>query len=198
MPNRLLPLACITIVALALAAAPAAGKGIKSAKVCGTDRCVAADIDRRDEQLIFGGSAAGPPSRPDARAEGFYRLEIAIGDRQVEETLRVEMLPALGYIHSADNLGGSEWMAMSPDQRQFFRPITDDLEAFPGTKLEGLSNPELPAATVAPAPATAAEPAGDDGVGIWVWVLAGLGGLIAAALVLWRRRVRHGPAPALR
>ncbi len=193
MLTRLLSLASATIVALALFAVPATGKGIKSATVCGTDDCVAAGIDHGDEELIFGGAASDPPSRADARAEGFYRLEIAIGARNVEERLTLELLPGLGYMHSADNLGGSEWMAMSADQRALFQPLAAGLRPFPGTKLEGLSNPELPAANVSPPPSPPAEPA-DDGGGIWAWLVAGLGAAVAASVVV--RRFRRRPEPA--
>ncbi len=197
MLTRLLSLASATIVALALFTAPAPGKGIKSATVCGTDDCVAANVDHGDEQLLFGGAASDPPSRADARAEGFYRLEIAIGARDVEERLTLELLPVLGYMHSADNLGGSEWMAMSADQQALFQPLAAGLHPFPGTKLEGLSNPQLPAANTSPPPSPPAEPTGDDG-GIWAWLVAGLGVAVAASLVVRRLRRRPEPAGGLR
>jgi LPXTG-motif cell wall-anchored protein len=190
MLTRSLFVAAAAAVALSLMTAVAAAKEVRSATVCGPTDCVSVDDDQRSEALVAGGSPSGPPPK----AEAWYRVRLVIGGEGAHASFTVNVLPKSGYIRSRDQFGGSVWTYMDAQQQATYRRLTADLDPFPAERLQGISNPKLPAASPpSPAPAQPADEDEGSSPTPWLIVAGALAALAGAALV---RRIRRRSAPA--
>jgi hypothetical protein len=192
MPTRLSLVVALAVAALALVPGTAAAKGLEKATVCGADHCISVDDDNLTPALLEGGSPSGPPPQ----AQGWYRVQLALGDGRpggrVFETFRINVLPQAGYIRSRQEFGGSLWSEMSAEQRAIYREVTRYITPLPADELKGLTNPKLPAANAAPPTPPADDEQGGTG---FPWLIV-VGGLAALGAVAWARALaRRRPAP---
>ena len=174
----------IAAAVLALTAAPAAAKGVKSAELCGASECVPVDRGEfRDGEALFGGT----PSDPPRHGEAWYSLRVHMYGHP--GPLRFDAVPGSGYVRMPGEISGPRWLSMTADQQAIYRRLTTDLAPYPGEQLKGLGAPQLPAAFDRP-PVVIDD--SDDGGGSFPWLIV-LGGLAAVALVavLHRGVYRH-------
>jgi MYXO-CTERM domain-containing protein len=189
--TRSLLLASAAIVALALAATPAAAKEVRSVTVCGPADCASVDDHERLEALMTGGSPSDPPSKP----EPWYRAEIEIGgDGGAHESFTINVLPSTGYIRSRDEIGGSVWTEMSAGQQAIYERLTAAMKPFAASGLPGIPKRDHSPAAPQPEPAPSHEPApsqpAEAGSSAAPWLVAGgaLAVLVLVAVIRHRRR----------
>ncbi len=189
MLNRLLPATLVVIAALSLTAASALAKGVESVAACGADnQCATAGEGEFDDQVIFSSTSGNPPDRP----EPFYRVEVEMIHGGGEITLSV--LPSSGLAYSRDRIGGTLWSIMSAEQQAFYSKLTAGLTPISAGKLEGVSNPPLPASNTSPPPPDDPAPADDGGSSALPWLI-GLAALTGLVLAVVLRRARRRSAP---
>jgi hypothetical protein len=178
-PSMQRRLVLAAVVALALAAAPAAGaKEITKAEVCGADGCsTAAAADRQ----ILGN---GGPSRTPPTAAPFYMVRIAV-DAGEGRTVRWEMtaVPERSALRADDGT----WMEMPPDVAAAITKLAAGRRGFPASGLMGAAPPPEPRPAAA---ADSGSPLWPDGVLIALVLAAG--GVVLVRAVRGSRR--FGPA----
>ena len=172
----------IAVAAFLFAAAPAAGKGVVGAKVCGADACREVKDQALLERFAEGGAAGGPPSV----ATGWYRVTLAIGAEGEGVMSRDTMvvMPDRGIIRSSTG----HWVPVSAEATAAYRQVTQGLTPLPPEELGLRSSPPAPD-----------RPSAGDGHGGLPWVLvlafvaaAGLGAIALTPPV--RRRLGGTPS----
>jgi hypothetical protein len=179
----------ILALALLVTAAPAAAKGVSSAKVCGVSDC----REVEDHGVLGPLSEGGTPSGPPSAGAPWYRVEIMVHARQERDRWSVVAVPNLNKLRGEDGV----WMSLSPTAGRAYRNITQGLDAFPASQLGGIE----PAKAGGEVPSQRPNEPAADGGPPWGWIGAGTGvALLCLALVLARRRAEGGsptrPAPA--
>lgn len=175
----------IIIVSLLVFAAPAAGKGVSSASVCGAAGCK----DVEGERLLIALSDAGNYSDPPAAGSPWFRAHVTFHSDGHEEEVSFVVVPEEQKLRTEDGT----WTSMLPEHVEEYQAMVRGLDPFPASKLAGV-DPSF--ASSSPAPA-----APDDGGGLGAgWIAGGVLALLLAAgalLALRRRRQAGSGEPGL-
>jgi hypothetical protein len=183
---------CLALLIFASLAATAAAKEVVAAKVCGASDC----RDVKDRDALAGLAEGGMPTDPPAAAP-YYRMTLTIqGDGELVRWA-VVVVPSEGVMRGGTEAEGYTWMPMPRQSIRTIRRVTEGLDPAPAAKLGGL-DVKPPGAQVDQVVVIGDEPegSGGDGAPLWPWLVFGsVGlGLVALAVVRFRRRPRPGPA----
>jgi hypothetical protein len=181
-----------TVIALLAAPAAAQAKRLASATACGQSGCRSAG-----DPTAFMALLEGTPPTPGglARAHSFYRLRVRVDEGQVNETMRLLVVPRGGYVRGPDG----EWRQGDQGAVARVERLARDLKPFPPSQLPGVAHSPRASQPTAPAAAPAHVPA--DHESSFPWLLAAA---IAAAMLITGgvavriRRSRELPADSVR
>jgi len=165
------------LLALALAPAAAAAKGIEQVNACGADGCrTTKSVDASAHGLI------PPVSVPEPAP--FYRLAVGMGHAgEVFDTVDVLWAPSLGMI--AYDEPDAAWVWADEKTRRVADRITEGLEPFPASEMPVPQTDARVDEVVTPAAAGAT--AGGGGPP-WAFLAGGVVAAVALLLTLARRR----------
>lgn len=171
-------------VAVLIAPAAAAAKGLEQVQVCGSRACT--DItDRAGYGVVEGGGSAGPD-----RALPFVEIRATFVAGREKDVVTFQFVPAAGLSRNEEGL----WHQPDAATTAVLREAAGELEPFPASKLDRLA-PEI-AANAALAQREPPTPRAPDGGSFpWPQVVAGAIAALLAAKVLTVRQRRTVPAP---
>jgi hypothetical protein len=164
----------VALIALALAAAPAAAKEVSKVVVCGSGaHCTTLDRTHDGDLMAFVEGGA-PVDAPTTRAP-FYRVRVTMAEGP-SQTYRFTSLwvPALRRLGTRD--GGWQWISTLPAATAALQQATRGLQPLPASALPGV----VPAPQPAPGPAARSRP--------WYLAAVVLAALVAAAALSARAR----------
>jgi hypothetical protein len=167
------------------AVGPAAAKEVEKAQVCGATGC--REVNDREQLLAL--AEGGPPTAPPDRPSPWYRAEVTVrGDGELF-TFPLAIVPDAELIRGSNDDGTYTWMPVSDGAVQAFRELTRGLEPLPAARLGGLDAPDPAQARVSEVFTVDSPEAAGDG-SVLPWLAGGIGAiaLVAAALLLARRR----------
>jgi hypothetical protein len=183
--------ACLALLIFCALAATAAAKEVVAAKVCGASDC--RQVKDRDAMLAL--AEGGTPTDPPAAAP-HYRVTLTVRGDGERFTFPVVIVPSSGYLRGGTEAEGYTWMPVSQLARNEYRRITRGIEPVPAAKLAGLDVRLPKEAQVDGVWVYADEGDSRGGAPVWPWLVFGplAAGLLALAVIRFRRRPRPGPA----
>lgn len=179
-----------------LPAAAAAAKEPVAAKICGPSDCTTVkDKDTLMSVFMNGGGPTDPPKR----GADWYSVRIAIDVGQERpEHYDTAIVPSQGLMRGAEGAEGENyvWFKAPPRIAREYRRLTDGIEPFPASKLDGVGPVKAQVdEVIMPPEEPAAAPASDGGSSPLPWIAGGVV-LVGLALALIRWRGLPWPRPA--
>jgi hypothetical protein len=130
----------IAVLGSLLAAAPAAGKGLKWVDLCGPEGCQRTPGRQIEgEVLIFPPTVmSGAPDAPPARAGRWLRVRVA--PARSGRVFRSVVMPGLGYAGGDQGGGyGYVWERLSRDARATYRRLGRGVERYPAATADDIA-----------------------------------------------------------
>ena len=131
----------ITVIGSLIAAAPAAGKGLKWVELCGPDECQRTPGHQVEfEVLIFPPWVmSGAPDDPPARAGKW--LQVRVAPARSKRIMRSFVMTGLGYAGGDQGGGyGFVWERLGRDARATYRRLGRGVERYPAATAHDLAS----------------------------------------------------------
>lgn len=184
---------CTIASLLLLPAGVAAAKEPVAAKVCGPSDCRTV----KDRNVLMALIEGGGPTDPPRRGAPWYSVSVVVKvDQGRRDSFPLVIVPSAGLMRFDDGSDNYTWTSATNAGTNLYRRVTDGLDGFQASTLEGVGPAVVPKAQVDEVVLPPEQPPSDGGGSSPVPWIAGAVVLLLALGLLIRRRGLPGPKPA--